>query len=188
MYSKSQPRTGHTRGKGPGKNTADENNTRPMHEEQPASDPPSPSHTLSHTHTVRKARPSVAHSRGQALPAPPRHRHHLGLLSVRPSVARARPALSHLLPPLRPPRARAARTPRGAASPPAPPHTARRTSCAASHRRGRLSGGKGRKRYKDTRIDRQLFQSTIMPFLPMPNGLLQRPKALSSERRTTHIL
>ena len=96
--SKSQPRTGHTRGKGPGKNTADENNTRPMHEEQPASDPPSPSHTLSHTHTVRKARPSVAHSRGQALPAPPRHRHHLGLLSVRPSVARAlRSATSSLL-------------------------------------------------------------------------------------------
>ena len=50
--------------------TGEEHSRREQHEEQPASDPPS--------HTVRKARPSVAPSRGQALPAA-RHRHDLRL-------------------------------------------------------------------------------------------------------------
>ena len=71
---KSQHRTGtHAR-----ERTREEHSRREPHEEQPASDPPS--------------RTSVAHSRGQALPAA-RHRHHLRLLSVRGP----RPALSHLL-------------------------------------------------------------------------------------------
>ena len=89
--SKSQARTRHTRGKRPGKNTADENNTRSNQHR-----------ILRHTPSGRRARPSVAHSRGQALPAA-RHRHQPPRPPLRPCPAPcAQPP-----PPLRPPRGRA---------------------------------------------------------------------------------